>query len=339
MEGVYYNSNCGFLYWGEDDNTMAFAASLESIIPILLIILLGYALEKKKYLSDSFADDISKIIMNVGLPAAVFVSMMKYMSLSMVRQLSEGLLLVAIGVIAWYFMGWVWAKMTHVPDGRHGSFITAVANTNTLFIGWPLNMALFGEEAMPYFLVYFLFCNTSCWTIGAFLVADDPSVHTAGGQRHFNLKKLCPPPLTSCIVAFIFLGLGISLPQPIMTAAGYVGSLVTPLSLLYIGLALAKAGLGNISLDRDTIAGFTGRLVLAPAVMALVLMVGQRLLGPLSALEFDTYIVQSSLPIMAVLPILANEAHGDVRYATGIVTASTVLFAAIIPVVVYALGV
>ena len=53
----------------------------------------------------------------------------------------------------------------------------------------------------------------------------------------------------------------------------------------------------------------------------------------------DTYIVQSSLPIMAVLPILANEAHGDVRYATGIVTASTVLFAAVIPVIVYALGV
>lgn len=97
---------------------MAFAASLESIIPILLIILTGYVLEKKRYLSDSFGDDISKIIMNIALPAAVFVSMMKYMSLDMVRQLSEGFTLVAVGVIAWYVMGWVWARLTHVPAGR-----------------------------------------------------------------------------------------------------------------------------------------------------------------------------------------------------------------------------
>ena len=58
---------------------MAFTASIESIIPILLIILTGYVLEKKQYLSDSFGNDISKIIMNIALPAAVFVSMMKYM--------------------------------------------------------------------------------------------------------------------------------------------------------------------------------------------------------------------------------------------------------------------
>ena len=170
-------------------------------------------------------------------------------------------------------------------------------------------------------------------------MADDPSDAAGTERRHFNLKKLCPPPLTSCLIAFLFLLADISVPAPVMTAAGYIGSLVTPLSLLYIGLALAKAGVGNISFDRDTIAGFTGRLILAPAVMAVVLIAGQDLLGPMPALEFDTYIVQSSLPIMAVLPILANEAHGDVRYATGIVTASTVLFAAVIPVIVYALGV
>ena len=41
---------------------MAFTASIESIIPILLIILTGYVLEKKQYLSDSFGNDISKII-------------------------------------------------------------------------------------------------------------------------------------------------------------------------------------------------------------------------------------------------------------------------------------
>ena len=141
-------------------------------------------------------------------------------------------------------------------------------------------------------------------------------------------------------MAFAFLLTGITLPDALLNTFNYVGSLVTPLSLLYIGMTLQKAGIRNISLDRDTVAGFTGRLILAPAgFMAAVLIVGQRFLGPMSALEFDTYIVQSSLPIMAVLPIMANEAHGDVRYATSMVTASTVLFAAVIPLVVLVLGV
>lgn len=319
---------------------MAFLASIQGVIPILLIILLGYEMQDRHFVSDDFTDNVSKIIMNIALPAAVFASMVKYMSLDMLGSLSEGITLVGISVLLWYGLGWIWAKITHVPAGRNGSFVAAVANTNTLFIGWPLNLALFGEQAMPYFLAYFFFCNISCWTIGAFLVAEDPVLsYRQKVKRHFDIKKLVPPPLISCVVAFAFLLSGATLPDALLNTFNYVGSLVTPLSLLYIGMTLQKAGIHNISLDRDTVAGFTGRLILAPAVMAAVLIVGQRFLGPMSALEFDTYIVQSSLPIMAVLPIMANEAHGDVRYATSMVTASTVLFAAVIPLVVLVLGV
>ena len=42
----------------------------------------------------------------------------------------------------------------------------------------------------------------------------------------------------------------LSVPVPVMTAAGYIGSLVTPLSLLYIGLALAKAGWATFLLNQ-----------------------------------------------------------------------------------------
>ena len=151
---------------------MAFTASIESIIPILLIILTGYVLEKKQYLSDSFGNDISKIIMNIALPAAVFVSMMKYMSLSMVRQLSEGFTLVAVGVIAWYVLGWIWARMTHVPAGRHGSFVAAVANTNTLFIGWPLN-----SVKKPCRIFWHIFCF---------------AIRPAGQLGHFSWQTIHP---------------------------------------------------------------------------------------------------------------------------------------------------
>ena len=112
----------------------------------------------------------------------------------------------------------------------------------------------------------------------------------------------------------------------------YVGNLVTPLSLIYIGIVLADAGLKSIRFDRDTVVALVGRFILSPIVMILVLMVAGNLGASFPTLASQTLIVQSATPMLAVLPILANEAHGDVEYATNIVTTSTVLFIVVVPV-------
>ena len=46
----------------------------------------------------------------------------------------------------------------------------------------------------------------------------------------------------------------------------------------------------------------------------------------------EKFIVQAAIPALAVLPILANEAHGDVKYATDVVVMSTVLFIVVVPI-------
>ena len=46
----------------------------------------------------------------------------------------------------------------------------------------------------------------------------------------------------------------------------------------------------------------------------------------------QTLIVQSATPMLAVLPVLAGEAHGDVEYATNVVVMCTVLFIDVVPV-------
>lgn len=51
------------------------------------------------------------------------------------------------------------------------------------------------------------------------------------------------------------------------------------------------------------------------------------------SLEAKTLIVQASAPGLAVLPILATEGHGDVEYATNVVTLSTVLFVIVVPII------
>ncbi len=76
-----------------------------------------------------------------------------------------------------------------------------------------------------------------------------------------------------------------------------------------------------------------GRFILSPLVLILLI----KFVAPAAGIHMvslmrETFIVQAATPALAVLPILANEAHGDVKYATDIVVMSTVLFIIVVPI-------
>ena len=311
---------------------MIFLTAVESVLSIVLIIALGFYLRNKGWFADSFAGNISKLIMNIALSASIFVSVLTYLTRDKLMALSDGLIYGALSIVFGYFIAWLMVKVLKVRRGRRGVFINTIVNANTIFIGLPLNIALFGEASMPYFLVYYVLNTVSTWAFGAFLIANDSTEPQPAHRQKFNWKKLLPAPLLGFLVALVFLLADIPVPSFIHSTLGYVGSIVTPLSLLYIGITLADAGLKSIRFDKDTIAALLGKFVLAPLIMVALIAAGHSIL-PLPSLEAKTLIVQSSVSALAVLPILANEAKGDVRFATNVVTTSTILFMIVVPLV------
>lgn len=140
-------------------------------------------------------------------------------------------------------------------------------------------------------------------------------------------------PLLGFIVAILWLLTGISLPSFVSSTFTYVGNLVTPLSLIYIGIMLADIGLKNIKLDKDTILAVLGRLVIAPIIMlGLVEWLMPSMGVHMANLMKDTFIIQSATPALSVLPILADQGHGDVEYATNVVAITTIFFVVVVPV-------
>lgn len=311
---------------------MIFLTAVESVLSIVLIIALGFYLRNKGWFADSFAGNISKLIMNIALSASIFVSVLTYLTRDKLMALSDGLIYGALSIVFGYLIAWLMVKVLKVRRGRRGVFINTIVNANTIFIGLPLNIALFGEASMPYFLVYYVLNTVSTWAFGAFLIANDSTEPQPAHRQQFNWKKLLPAPLLGFLVALVFLLADIPVPSFIHSTLGYVGSIVTPLSLLYIGITLADAGLKSIRFDKDTIAALLGKFVLAPLIMVALIAAGHSIL-PLPSLEAKTLIVQSSVSALAVLPILANEAKGDVRFATNVVTTSTILFMIVVPLV------
>ncbi|MCW9733668.1 AEC family transporter [Avibacterium sp. 20-15] len=316
---------------------MLFLTALESVLSIVLIIVLGFYLRHKGYFADSFAGNISKLIMNIALPASIFISVLSYLTRETLFSLSDGLIYGTAAIFLGYIIAWLMTKAFNIRAGRKGVFINTIVNANTIFIGLPLNIALFGENSMPYFLVYYVLNTISTWTFGAWLIARDSSQSQSSPHRLFNWKKLLPPPLLGFLVALIFLLINIPVPNFIHSALSYIGAMVTPLSLIYIGITLYDAGLKSLKFDKDTITALIGKFAIAPAIMVFLIFIGKTVL-PLPTIEAQTLILQSSVSALAILPILANEAKGDVSFATNIVTTSTLLFIPIVPLIDGLLG-
>ena len=314
---------------------MLFLTSLESIIPIIALIVLGYFLQVRGWFHNDFGNDLSKLIMNVAMPVSIFVSVLKYLTLEKLIILSGGLVYTFVAFALGYIVAFLSVKAFKVAPGRRGTVINTFVNANTIFIGLPLNIALFGDDALAYFLIYYITNTISTWTLGVFLMTSDSKSGKKKQESHFDWKKLLPAPLLGFIVSVVFLVINIPLPSFVSSTLGYVGGLTTPLSLVYIGIVLAKAGIKTIRFDKDSIVALVGRFIVAPVLMFAVL----KLMAPgMVTAEYQTFMIQSATPALAVLPILANQGDGDVEFSTNIVTLSTVLFVIVIPIIQTIIG-
>ncbi|GLB46150.1 malate permease [Philodulcilactobacillus myokoensis] len=313
-----------------------FLNSIQSVLVVVIIMILGYILRKTGWFADTFGANIAKFIKNIALPASIFVSVLQKLTRDKLISFSSYLIWGIISVIIGYIISYILVKVLKVRKGRRGVFINAIVNANTIFIGLPLNLALFGDNSMTYFLVYYIINTVSTWAFGVFLISnDDPTKENQPKEKHhINWKQVLPMPLVGFLVALVFLLTNIPvLKVPFVAQSlGYVGSLVTPLSLIYIGIVLADAGLKSIRFDRDTVVALLGRFVMSPVVMIILMIIAGHMVPDLPKLLSQTMIIQSATPMLAVLPILAADAHGDVKYATNIVTTSTVLFIVVIPI-------
>ena len=309
-----------------------FFTSIESVLTIVILIAVGYFLQKYKWFGPDFSKGISKLVVNVGLPCSIFTGILANLTVGSLGNLGIGLIFPFGTVIVSYIIAFILMKVFKIRPERRGIFLNGVANANTIFVGMPLNIALFGEASIPYYLVCYISNTISTWVIGIIIMsATDP--HKEPGKKSFNWKKVLTPPLVGFIIGLIFLIFSIPVPDFINSALKYLGAFVTPLALIYIGIMLYNAGLKNMRLDRDSILALVGRFVICPIIIIILIMIGTGAFGiVMPSMEKNSFIVQSATPMLAVLPILADQYHGDVKYATNITTISTVLFIVVVTV-------
>lgn len=138
---------------------MVFLHALQGIFGLLLIVSLGYMLARKGWFSPETQILLPRLVTSVALPPYLFYTIIHSFGRDDLVHLLYGSLFPLLSILLTFAVALLVARIARVERRHLGLFCTSFATSNTVFIGLPVNLALFGESAAPYVLLYF-FANT-----------------------------------------------------------------------------------------------------------------------------------------------------------------------------------
>ena len=302
---------------------------LKNVIIFVLLAVPGYLLVRGKRLTQQESGTLSKLLTNVGMPFLILSSTLK---LELSGEFTRSMIIA--GVLGVVFLGLTFlaskAAVRGETDDKCRSMMRfCMVFPNNGFIGIPLARAVFGEGSpvMAYLIILNIISNVMMFTLGVYLISGD--------KNSINVKKAVLNPVLIAFVAGIALnlmGIGRILPE-LQTYATYFSNIVTPLSMVILGMKLAGMAMGRLFSSGRMYYVSAMRLILFPAVC--VAAVGLLQLIPGLGLGADAVIgffVAFAMPTAGLASAFSDQYKGDTDNAVIFTLGTTVLSIAAIPV-------
>ena len=303
-----------------------FLRSISGILVILGMILVGFVIGEKGWFDDKSRGLLAKLVTQVALPCYMLYTITQRFTAADLLKMLPALRFPALSMVILLGIATGVARIFAVRQDRRGLFISIFFNSNTIFVGLPINQALFGDASIPYVLIYYM-CNTTFfWTLGTYLIQLDGE-----GEAQFDLKtslkKVFSPPLMGFLLGLVLVMLQIKLPAFLASDLQYLGNLTTPLSMIFIGLSVSHVGVKQLVLGKEQLLILLGRFLVAPLLMASIVY-----WVPLPSLMKQVFIIQSAMPVMTNAPVVARLYGADSDYAAVMVTETTLATMVVIPI-------
>ncbi|WAM34084.1 AEC family transporter [Caldicellulosiruptor morganii] len=303
-----------------------FISSIQGVLVILFVLILGYYLTKIGWFDSKVSDLFAKIVVNISLPLYMIANLTSTFTKEELEHSARGLLIPFLSILLSYCVATVVARFANVKIYRRGLFAAIFSLSNSIFVGLPMSLALFGDVATPYTLLYYMANTTMWWTLGVYgIIRDNKS------ERHSvfsidTLKRIFNPPLIGFLIGVVLVLLGIRLPKFAFDSFKMVGGLTTPLSIFCIGITMYEMGFKSFKFDRDSLLVFSGRFLITPFITwSLSHFI------PVPKLMRDVFIIMSAMPVMINSAIISRVYNGDYEFATAMITYSTLFSVVIMP--------
>jgi malonate transporter len=298
------------------------------IMPLILVALLGFFCAKSQWLNRRQIDALSKFTFYLSIPAFLFYQMAQanfseQISLTLFASFYLPVLCCyGIACLSHYFF--IERKN---PSSASGSaiFSLGASYSNTVIIGLPILLTLFGEQVLGIIFLIITFHSALLFTLTSAIAS-----FSANGRKSFNGKEIIQQNLKNPLVVSISTGLvvnllGIELPSVLANSLMLLGKPAIALALFILGASLAYYQVRD-KLFSIGIASFS-KLVLLPA---LVLLTSQ-VLFQLSPLSVTVLVILSACPTGVNAYLIAKAHQQEQQTVAGTVVVTTLLSMITIP--------
>ena len=301
---------------------------LKNVIIFVLLAVPGYLLVKGKLVGGKESGILSKLLTYVGMP---FMILSSTLNLEFTPEFTRSILITSVfGILFVLAMFFGTSLLVHDSDiKRRGMLRFCMIFANNGFIGIPLGRAVFGEDSpvMAYLIVLNIINNVLMFTLGAYLISGD--------KKTVNVKKaLLNPVLLAFIAGIVLKLLSVEKAVPeIQTYASYFSGVVTPVSMLVLGIKLAEVPLKKLFTSGRMYYTCLNRLVLFP-VLSVALMLLLRTIPTLAITEnmILGVFISFAMPTAGLASAFSDQYHGDTENAVILTLGTTIVSAAAIPI-------
>lgn len=300
-----------------------------NILILFLVVFLGFSLAKLTWLNEYSNTAFTKVLLNVALPATLFLSIGKDYTKAEFLALLPNIFLPALVIILLMALAAGLSKILKVQTGTVGLFISNCAMSSTIMMGIPIALAVYGSHGLPYALMTYAAQTLIYWTLGIYLLQKDAKQQL---DKKSLLKKMIKEifnmPLIAFFVGVIFLLSGLSIPYFANDFLTYLSNLTSGLAMLLVGSIICNTGFSGFKLSKEVCIVIVFRFILAP-VSAYV--IGTLLAVPTEMIKITMLMV--GLPISNTTVILAKQYGINVLFATESLTFSIAAYLIFLPVI------
>lgn len=295
----------------------------QTMLKLFLLLVLGFVLFKCHIFDEYTNKKISSLIVNVASPMLIISS------IAGVEGSNKSIVFLMIGAgilmyIGFIILGKIINRLFPFPKKDWPVYECMVVFANTGFMGYPVLLDVFGQEAVFYASLIHMAFNFFVYTYAIMCL-------TKGDDSEFklNFKQLLTPGIILIFVGIFIYLFDIQLPSVLMDTINSVGSLTAPLSMMMIGSSLAVYPIKDSFTDwRSYVFAFV-RLMIVPFVT----MIMCRLLH-IDAYYANITIITNAMPVGSMVLMLATQYNANVKIVTRNIVVSTLLSVITIPIVV-----
>lgn len=301
----------------------SFIYSINSTVPIFLVMIVGWAIKQLGVIDDHFANVANKYVFKVALPVLLFRDLSKADFYSQFDIRFVGYC--AIVTIAMFGGVWIFTDLLMKDKTMRGSFIQCSCRSSAAILGMAFIQNMYSETGMAPLMIVAAVPLFNVISVVALTFKANPvdGVSIEDMPKKEGIKKAFFNILTNPIIIGIVIGLlaslvRLQLPAILDKTVNSIAQTATPIALICIGAGFE--GRKAVKKIKPTLAGTFIKLIgLAAIFIPIAVYMGFR------NQELMAILIMLASPTTVTSYIMAKNMNNDEVLASSIIVLTTVL--------------